>query len=133
MSVLSYQLQVAENLITVMPPKVVSVPANTATLILPNQSVQDIAGALDSSQIVQRLVQNCSPDTNLYLSFGLGSDEAPKCDNVKNFHCILGPLQQRDVSNDRRRVAAFATGAVEVATEVRYRQTNLAGLEPVGN
>jgi hypothetical protein len=111
-------LQVCENNIYVSPPDVITLAAGQAKVIFPDQRKQTNPGF--SGELVQRLVQNTGAG-DLYLSFGIGTNDAPECNAVDQYHCYLGPAQQRDISNDRGIVCAYSVAGTTVAKEARWR------------
>ena len=93
----------------VEPPRVLTLAAATATVIFP------MAAGLRGPEIVSRYVQNLT-GADLYLSFGIGTDNAPVCNNTNNFHAVITDKQLYDCMGHRRIVCAYSVGGGVVAT-----------------
>jgi hypothetical protein len=109
-------LNVAERNIQNAPPNVIVLPAATATVLIP-----DSRNAPGPNQVAYRRIQNVGND-NLYLSFGVTTlGGGPLCDPVANFHKIIIPLQEIDLSSDRQIVCGYSVAGTSAAIEVKTR------------
>jgi hypothetical protein len=88
---------------------------NAAVLVLQDETT---TGGLNKTPIY-RLFQNTSLTNNLYYLVG-----AANCDNVEQFHGILGPLQELDCSGHRSQVSIFAPAAYTAVATLMYRTDN---------
>lgn len=109
-------LNVAEHNVFSDPPRVVVVPAATATEALPNEQGKD------SGEIAYRYIQNVGANP-CYYSFGLSNGAGgPQCDATINFHGYLAVGQQLDCSNHRQKVCVYSTGGTTLATTLMRRR-----------
>jgi len=109
-------LNVAERNMQNEPPNVITLPANTPTVLIP-----DSRGASGPNQVAYRRIQNVGGD-NLYLSFGVTNGAGgPMCDATAVFHKILIPLQEIDLSADRQIVCGFSVAGTQAAIEIKTR------------
>ncbi len=109
-------LNTAERNIQSLPPNVITLAANTATLLLPD--TRNVPG-----EIAYRRIQNVG-GADLYVSIGVTTAAgAPMCDNVAVFHKVLISGQEMDCSADRQIICGFSVGGTTVATEVKQRLT----------
>lgn len=101
------------------PPRIVTVAAATATVVLPPEPL--------AGEIASRYIQNVGANA-LYYSFGVyedvaGSDEVlPVCDNVNQYHGYLAAGQQLDCSSHRKIVCVYSVAGTTVATTTVRRK-----------
>lgn len=95
----------------VLPPKQIAGTGGAATIVLADEN-----NSGDDKTPVYRLFQNTSTANNLYYLIG-----SSQCDNVEQFHGILGPLQQLDCSGHRSMVSIFAPAAYTAVATIMLR------------
>jgi hypothetical protein len=101
-------LNVAERGIYANGANPVTVPANTSTNAIPDQTVQP-----KMEEIAYRYIQNIS-GSNMFYAFG---QEATS----NNYHGVLPSYGQLDCSNHRLRVSVFSAAGAVVAVTILYR------------
>lgn len=116
-----------EHNIQIDPPRVVVIPAGGVVVLIADQTQSE--RPQPRGELAQRLVQNIGAG-DLYLAFGIGQSDAELGTvNATNCHCYIASGLQRDISSDRLRVVGYSVAGTTVATEVRWRVTNMAGVE----
>jgi hypothetical protein len=98
----------AEHSLFADPPKPVVLPAAASTKLIDNQ-VGDKSG-----EIAFRYVQNCGAN-DIYYTLGMTS-----ADNI-NYHGIISPYGQLDISNHRLSVYGYSVGGSTAAITVIRR------------
>lgn len=107
-------IQISERNIQVDPPKIIVVPAGTATLVFEDERTT-------RGEISQRYLQNVGIE-DLYYSEGVTKENGdPACDNIGTFHGIVAGGQQLDCSSHRRTVCVYSVAGTTVATTIRRR------------
>jgi hypothetical protein len=115
---LAQTISYGEQNVFVDPPKVVTVPAATATEVIPEQ-----VGDGSWSQIAFRYIQNNSAEV-LYYSFGLGtSADLAQCDNAVMYHGFIPAYGQLDCSTHRKRVCVYSVNGASVPVTIGRRNT----------
>lgn len=89
----------------------ITVPTNTSTAIIPDQTVHP-----KLTEIAFRTVQNVGANA-MYYAFG-------QTVSPSNYHGVLQPGQQLDCSNSRLSVNAYATGGTTCAVCILFRNDN---------
>lgn len=115
-------ISVCEKNVYVEAPRVITLPAATATELFPNeQGLRPIGG-----ETFTREVQNATGN-DLYLSFGVSGVldvgtglYAPSCDNAFNWHILLTDGQVYNVP-DCVRVCGYSVPGGKVSCVRRYR------------
>lgn len=106
---------VVEKNTLVLPPRVVTVPADTATLILEECDPRE--------EYVARYIQNVG-DNNAHYAWGvLKADGSADCDNVELFHGLLVAGQQLDCSAHAFSVCVYSVAGTTIATTVVVRNS----------
>ena len=113
-------------------PNVIVVPANTATLILIDESKTN-------GEISRRLIQNvgtnvCYYSENLVNLNGELNNRAPTpyCDATKLFHGQLAAGQQLDCTDHRQAICVFSVAGTTISTTVRRRTQGQSSLKLSG-
>lgn len=107
----------AEHSLFAEPPRVVAIPAATATKVFQNET------GLNTGEIAYRYIQNVGANPVFY-SFGLDDGSPaknPVCDGTVNYHGVLPQYAQLDCSNHRQQVNVFSTAGSTVATTLIRR------------
>lgn len=115
-------INTAEHNLFADPPKVVTVAANTATAVLPNEAY------VATGEIAYRYIQNVGANP-LFYSFAAaiaGGDPtqppAPATNATTQFHGYLPQYAQLDCSSHRLRVDVFSVAGTSVATTIIRRR-----------
>lgn len=105
-------------------PRVITVPANTATIIFFNEQQS-------GKEITQRLFQNvgnnpCFYSENLLDSGLIQNNPNPTaiCDGTLLYHGIVSAGQQLDCSSHKQAVCVFSVAGTTISTTVRRRYNN---------
>jgi hypothetical protein len=105
-------------------PNVFNIAGGAALMVLVSEQNSN------KMEVSQRLIQNCSAN-NVYYSENLVSSPIPQsdanippvgvCDNINNFHGIIGPYQQLDCTSHKQCVTVYAPSAATISTTIRRR------------
>jgi len=111
-------LNVAERDVFTDPPNVIPVPANTATVILPNEQY------INTGEIAYRYLQNVGSNPAFYSVGVTDNSNPPKgvCDGVGVYNGVIYAGQQLDVSNHRLIVTVYSVAGTTFATTIIRRR-----------
>lgn len=123
---------VSERNVYTDPPNVIVVPANTAIIVLKDESVS-------WGEISRRLIQNiganpCYYSENMYNNNGIlnNPNPTPVCDGTLNFHGYLASGQQLDCTEHRQVVCVFSLLGTTISTTIRRRTQGQTSLKLSG-
>lgn len=98
----------------VAPPKIITVAAATATILLDNEKKS-------RGEIAARYIQNVGNE-DLYYSFDVENGAlGPSCNATDTFHGILATKQQLDCSAMRGMVSGYSPNGTTVSTTIIRR------------
>ena len=96
-------IPVSERNAAVVPPRVVTLAAATATEAFPDET-------RTREEIITRYIQNMTGD-DLYVAYG-----TDQCDNLANYHVVITDKQLLELLPVRVKVTVFSVGGGKLST-----------------